>query len=291
MSDNNTVFSVLSNINTGVGFDVSKNHTGVVIWDNATQTLKEYGFALHDYNINDNNSHAEIEMRTEFKQKLAAIVNGKSFDFGVIEDVYGGKNYDTVRKLLALNTVIDELIQEGVCSIKDFHRVKEPTWRSGLRIVYTPSMTGMKAKMEVQEALYHLDYPFMCIHKDDSPKIKKEIFFEDICDACGMLTGIVAKTYIAKESDNKQKIKPSKLKIKYVNSEEELQKITKKTNKPVEQCELNLRKIEQSIVDILSEKDICGYMQVSSNKLGSFGLKRKLTYFDVDTPSYLIFWK
>ena len=50
---------VLSVIPSGIGLDIAKNHTGVVIWDGSE--IEEFGFAIKDYDKSD--YFAEYRMR------------------------------------------------------------------------------------------------------------------------------------------------------------------------------------------------------------------------------------
>ena len=124
---------------------ISKRHTGVSIWDKSTNSITTYGFKLDDYKSDD--YFAEYKMRREFKSKLKEIVQDKYFEYCVIEDVYAGENFDTVRKLLALQTVIDELIFDGVVKIEHFYRWKEPEWMRNVRALYKHK-GKLKAKLE-----------------------------------------------------------------------------------------------------------------------------------------------
>lgn len=291
MNNTTNYLDVLELAESGVGFDISKNHTGVVIWDKSVGYTLEYGFALNDYNLDDINSHAEYEMRKEFKDKLTPIVNGRHFQYAVVEDAYGGNNFHTVRVLLALNTVVDELIHDGVFSVEQFYRIKEPVWRSGLRIVAPPKMKGLNSKVEVQDALNTLGYLYYTHHQNDAPKVKKEIFFEDICDAAGMLMGIIAANSENRLGKKANSIKSASLQLKYVNSEAEFTKITKRSGKSVKEFNLNTVNLEKSVKNALLENpDVCGYMILPSSKLGALGLKKKFTYFPATDTCYFIFW-
>lgn len=199
-----TVLNMLEMIHSGIGLDISKNHTGVFIWDNGA--VEEYGFALPEYDSND--PHAEYRMRLAFKTKLKEIVNGRYFEHCIVEDCYGGDNFDTVRKLLALNTVIDELIFEGVVKVDHFYRWKEPVWLSNFRLLYKQK-GHLKAKVETQGILEYLEYDFYLKNKDLPKARKEEIFFEDKCDACGQLLSVVAYINLKANQETKSSYKMS----------------------------------------------------------------------------------
>ena len=239
------VLNVLEIIPSGIGLDVSKNHTGVVIWNG--KDTEEYGFELQDYDKSD--YFAEYKMRRDFKKNLSEIVKGRYFEICVIEDVYGGENFDTVRKLLALNTVIDELIFEHVCTVNEFYRWKEPTWISGLRLLYRQK-GKLRSKVETQGILEYLEYKFYLENKDLKESEKKKIYFEDICDACGMLLGVVAKKELESKRLNSKRLTLSQIKMLYL--EHDYDNVTSR-NKVISnvlcmEVELDLRHLEKSII-------------------------------------------
>ena len=283
-----TVESLLKMLPSGIGLDVAKNHTGVVIWDGVSVT--EYGFALNDYDSSD--YFAEYKMRRDFKNKLKEIVNGKSFEYCIIEDVYGGENFDTVRKLLALNTVIDELIFENVCFVGNFYRWSEVVWMKNLRTLYK-QRGKLKSKLETQGILEYLEYDFYLKHKDDTNKVKKEIFFEDKCDACGMLLSIVAAKINETNQANSVSVKMSDIKMLYVEDIDETfaSKDVRFNSEPFLQVELNTRTLEKSIINAVSQHPtdlLIAYLP--SSKLGVFGMKHNFTFYDSD-EGYLLFYK
>ena len=192
-----TLFDFFKYIKSGIALDVAPDHTGVVIWDG--EKVTEYGFRVE---IDSKSVHWEYKMRRDFKQELKKIVSGKDFEVCVIEGVYGGVNYDTTQKLLALNTVIDELIFEGVWFITEFFRWKPSEWLAKARMVYK-QRGKLKTKLEIQGILEYLGYEFYITNKDKSDKEKAEMFFEDKCDACGMLLAVcVARVFLINKVEN-----------------------------------------------------------------------------------------
>ena len=273
---------------SGIGLDVSKNHTGVVIW-NGIDT-EEYGFAIEEYDKSD--YHSEFKMRLDFKNKLRDIVESRHFEYCIIEDVYGGENFDTVRKLIALNTVIDELIAENVCSVNNFIRWSEPTWLSGLRLLHKGKVK-LKAKYETQEILEVLEYKFYLEHKDLKDSEKKKIFFEDICDACGMLLSVVATKSLGTKSI--KKIEKITLKdIKYVFLESELDNIRNRDkhikNEVCTKVEFSSNNIENELIKYATNfPDDVMYVELNVNKLGLFGMKHNLKFYESGV-GYLFFY-
>lgn len=281
-----TYIDFFKQIKSGIGIDAAKNHTGVVIWNG--RSVETYGFAIPSFDKSD--PYAEYRMRREFKKKLGEIVAGRTFEYCIIEDVYGGENFDTVRKLLAINTVIDELIFDGVCQADNFVRWLEPVWLKSLRGIYKQSGRP-KPKIEVQGVLEFLEFPFYMEHKDDKDKLG--IFFEDICDAAGMLLGVVANKILEVNIAKQIPVKLKDVKMYYI---PDLTEMCNVGDKRVE-CEgavyvdLNTRSLEKSILSLVQQypNDVL-IAELPSSKLGTFGVKMKFMFYDSD-ECHLIFYK
>lgn len=286
--DSLTVESILSSIQTGIGLDISKNHTGICIWENGE--VKLYGFKLNEYDSSD--YHAEYRMRLDFKNRLKEIVKGKHFDLCVVEDVYGGDNFDTTRKLLALNTVIDELIFDGVCSCDEFIRWQSSKWLSGFRMIH--KVKGkLKSKFETQAILGYLNFGFYLQTKDLSESEKCEIFFEDKCDATAMLCGVIMKKNSDISVTKRSVVKMADIKMVYIEYMEDSYNISDKRIQDDGFVSVSLtgRNVENSILRLVKENPdlvYCAYLPVS--KLGSFGLKHNFTFYD-SGEGYLFFYK
>lgn len=277
---------ILSVLPSGIGLDIAKNHTGVVIWDGSE--IKEFGFAIKDYDKTD--YFAEYRIRRDFKLKLKEIVSGRQFHSCVVEDVYGGINFDTVRKLLALNTVIDELIFDRECIVDKFYRWPETKWLSYARMFYR-QRGKLKSKVEIQGILEFLEYDFY-LENVNSPK-KGAIFFEDICDAAGMLLSAAAAEICDINTAKSVPVTMSKIKMFYVQFIEDSYAIR---DRKIEQegfiaVDLDMRNLEKSILTQASlhpDVAMCGFLP--PDKLGVFGVKHKLKFYDGD-EGYLIFYK
>jgi hypothetical protein len=105
---------------------------------------------------------------------------------------------------------------EGVCFITEFYRWKPSEWLAKARMVYK-QRGKLKTKLEIQGILEYLGYEFYITNKDKSDKEKAEMFFEDKCDACGMLLAVcVARVFLINKVENSD-IKLSDIKMYYVN--------------------------------------------------------------------------
>lgn len=287
MIERATIYDILTQVPSGLGLDISKNHTGIIVWDG--KEIKDYGFALESRDRSD--YFAEYRMRLEFKENLSAVIGGMQFSVIIVEDVYGGENFDTVRKLLALNTVIDELIFERKVICDEFFRWNEPMWLSNARLLYK-QRGKLKAKIETQGILEFLQWDYYLTHKDDTIAQKKEIFFEDKCDACGMLLGVCASKLFKPVLTEKSNLKLSDIKMFYCESEEQLEGMgCKRIEEGVIYVDVNLKSLEKSIIQQveLHPKDLLCAV-VPPNKLGAFGIKHKFTFFDAEV-GYLVFHK
>lgn len=278
--------SFFRQIKSGIGLDVAKNHTGVVIWNG--ETVETFGFAIKEYDKTD--YFAEYRMRKAFKDELVKIVRGREFEYCIVEDVYGGDNFDTVRKLLALNTVIDELIFEGTCFVDHFVRWTEPVWMKAFRSIYRQK-GKLKSKVEVQGILEFLEFPFYMEHKDDENK--EDIFFEDICDAAGMLFAVIADKLFQINIAKQSSVKMSDVKMFYVNTIEDTYGIRDKRVESEGFIAVSLegRNLEKAILlQIQGHPDdvMCAFLP--SSKLGVFGTKHKFQFFDSD-EGWLVFYK
>lgn len=283
-----TVISLLKTIPSGIGLDISKNHTGIFIWNG--ETTEEYGFALEPYEKDD--YFAEYKMRRDFKNKLSEIVNGRYFEYCIVEDVYGGDNFDTVRKLLALNTVMDELIFDRVCSVGNFVRWGETKWASMTRHIYK-QRGKLKSKIETQGILEFLEYDFYLKNKDLSNPDKKSIFFEDICDACAMLLGVVIQENLNISLAKQSSVKLSDIKMVYIENLEDTyaHRDVRISEEGFIGVDLNLRHLESSIINNIKTHPndvLCAFIPV--DKLGVFGMKHKFTFYE-SGEGYLLFYK
>lgn len=282
-----TLLSMLGTIPSGLALDVAKNHTGVVHWDGTE--LHRYGFSIDEYDKGD--PFAEYKMRRQFKEKLREIVAGISVEYCVIEDVYGGENFDTVRKLLALQTVVDELIFDHVFFVSKFFRWNEPKWSALTRTIYK-QRGRLKSKIETQGVLEFLEDEFYLQHREDSAGVKKEIFFEDICDATGVLLAVVVSEIMQINIARAPSLKMSQIKMVYLEDLEDTftcrdRRIREEGFIPVE---LDYRNLEKTILlQAAQHPDDVLCSLVPSSKLGVFGAKNKFTFYDSD-ESYLLFY-
>lgn len=283
-----TVMSILSKINSGVAFDISKNHTGVFVYrDNK---VERYGFLIEEeYDKND--YMAEAKMRLWFKNKLRELFKGQHFDFCIIEDCYGGENFDTTRKLLALNCVFDELVLEGEVTVSNFYRFVETKWIRFLRRIIKIGK-GLNPKYECQKILEYLEDDFYLENCSKTESEKESMFFEDICDATGQLLGLVMYLNSEEKDIKKSSLKVSNIKMYFFENSDDMYFSNDKVidNFEYKDIKLNTRKLEGSILDAVeSNKDKVLGVCLATSELGAFGVKHNFTFYS-QGYGYLIFY-
>ncbi len=292
-----TVQSLLRTLDSGVGLDISKNHTGITMWYNGELTT--HGFKLEEYTKED--PHAEYRMRLDLKKKLLQVLEGKTFEYCVIEDVYGGDNFDTTRKLLALQTVIDEIIFDGSIKVKHFFRYLPSEWLSKTRLLHKQD-GKLKSKIEVQGILEYLEFDFYLKYVDyPTTKTQAEkrglptltdLFFEDICDSCGILLSVI---YHKNQQASRETVRPLRMKdvkVVYIEDLDERFYCRDKRIKTENMVNVNLdmRCLESSLLSVSQEKsDEVLYCHVPVKYLGEFGMRMKFDFYASGT-GYLVFY-
>lgn len=177
-----------------LSLDVSKNSTGVTYVDNGEKIVGN--IILEDFK----GPHKEVLLRRGLKRDLLELVEGKEFDVILIEDAFVGENADTVRTLFALNTAIDELILDGVCTCKDFIRVHNQRWKSWLyKLDTVGAVKGYNDKEKVKYCMSLLG-----VHEEGNG-------FQDRLDSMGILVGYFLKgedsVHEELENSKKKKVK------------------------------------------------------------------------------------
>lgn len=274
-----TVEGVLSSIESGVALDIAKLHSGVAIWEN--DELSRHGFKLKEFSKTD--PHYLYNLREDLLEKLSDLLGGKHFEHCVIEDVYSGSNFTTVAVLVTLNTVIDELIFKGIISVDNFHRWKEATWMKYFRRIC--KIKGKPdVKYETQEILRYLNDEFSLEGNTLTNAEKEKIFFEDICDATGMLCAVAV--YSA-TSDNEVHEKSLTMRSVWVSYQSDLNDDVLDVAQSVD---YDGSKLEDFILGYCKEfPNVLFYSRIPSEKLGRFGIEHGFSFFP--QGGYLLFRK
>lgn len=185
-----------------LGLDISKNSTGITYIENGDKLVGN--ITLDD----QKGVHKEVLLRRALKEDLKQLVDGKHFDLIVIEDAFIGDNAEVVRKLYALNTAIDELILDGVCSCEKFVRVNNQQWKSWLYSVDKEGISkGLNDKEKIRICLELIGVV------DDMSK-----GYQDRLDSTGLIVGYFLKGNELDRGDGlirKKKVKLSDVDASY----------------------------------------------------------------------------
>lgn len=275
-----SVEKFLSVFKSGIGLDIAKNHTGVCLWrDGKVETL---GFKVGmDY---DSSSYmAEAKMRLEFKRKIEELLKGYPWEVCIIEDVYGGVNFDTTRKLLALNCVVDELILEGKVDIGNLYRFKESEWMKDLRKIHKAG-NKLNPKYECELILEFLNFGLVTENKNKSAGVKQDMFYEDRCDATGQLLGLAMHLNSEEREVKKSSVRMSGIVVDFVDDLDDFmfsldEKIAGR--ELLEISDFNRRNLEASLLDAIKEHpENIVFMRVPTSELGTFGLKNGFEFYE-----------
>jgi Holliday junction resolvasome RuvABC endonuclease subunit len=272
------VEDLLGRFQSAIGLDISKRSTGVCIWYNG----KIETYAIHlSKDVDLSEPFAEETMRREFRNKLSEIIQGRNFEYGVVENVFGGENFDTVRKLLALNTVFDGMIMDGVCNVEHYYKRGNQEWKKYFRKVYKVGKAPTD-KYEIQEIMRYLEYGFFLEHENDKQSVKDKIGFQDILDATGILCALSIEKKCDLGNESQRTVSISKVKLHFYQSDEDFEKRKKRSkylkDADITQVELGKeRNVERRIVEVVTQDSGKVYMMhVPNERLGYFGLKHKL---------------
>lgn len=166
-----------------LGLDFSKLSSGISLIENGE--IQTTNISLKNVDCrSDVGLSKEIFYRKALKQSLIDIMDNRDFDVVVVEDVFTGENVGTSRVLYSINTVIDELIYEGIFHVKKLVRVQSKVWKSWLSKSYdgVDSLKGLNDKIKVEGYLKNLGYA------EDKTK-----GYQDRLDATGMILGYLYK--------------------------------------------------------------------------------------------------
>lgn len=284
-----TVEGILSQFKSGIGLDIAKNHTGVCLWrDGKVETL---GFAV-EMEYEAGSYLSEAKMRMQFKNKIYEVLKGYDWEVCIIEDVYGGVNFDTTRKLLALNCVVDELMLEGKVSIGNLYRFKESEWIKDLRTIVKLG-SKLNPKFECQSILDYLGFELVRRNKTERDAYKASIFYEDRCDATGQLLALAMHLNSETRTVKSSSLRLSNIFIDFIEDFDDVYDL----NDPVidrfgitEVQNFNTRNMEQSILDAVGQgENTVLFATVNTGDLGTFGLKNGLQFYS-QGYGYLIFY-
>lgn len=282
-----TYTDVLSNIGNFVSLDISIRSTGWVRYVDGVLTC---GFKTLQ-------STDDTERRQEFRRFLKRIFGDETFEYVMVEDVYGGNNFKTVKGLLQLNSLVDDLIADDLIKVKSLIRLDNGTWKRHLRELcnYSAKITKERDKMMIQDCLHNIDFNKEVIDKycDESVPEKS---YQDIYDAMGLACAVVKKNIIDVKynikSTTKLKSDIRKYKITQFNDKMNAEFFASKKKKKafVEYSDLvgKARNVSYWFKQLVEEYGDDGIfiLRVETNKIGILAVEKGLN-LDSDI-SYLV---
>lgn len=286
-----TAMSLIKTFKSAVTFDISKTSTGLGVWDGVE--YKKYKITM-DTVYNKTDALSEARMRREFKEYLTELLGGKHFELVVVENVFGGENFDTVRILLALNTVADELILEGVFTADTVRKVDNQSWKMCLRKVH--KVKGKPTdKYEIEEIMKYLEFDFALENCNLTDSQKDEIGYQDILDCTGLLCAMaISKTMDVKIKSGKS-IKMASIEILNFDCEEDLDFCDGKVLRryPIERVQLT-GSVEKTILNTVNDRpteDIIFELEVPNERLGTFVSRYNIPFSDYGSVLLIFFRK
>lgn len=283
-----TIEGILSKWDSALGLDIAPNHTGISIWRDGK--LSVYGFCI-DESLSVDDVFYYAKVRRFFRSKFNEFFGGMTFQHICVEGCYGGENYTTVKALLNINDVVDDMILDGEVFCENFSRVPETKWMSGCTKI-TKVVAGLNSKVKIQKILKELGFEFYLENCDKTEKYKKEIFFEDICDAVGITLGVCMLQKLNIPLRSSRSVALSSIKTHYVPYFDDIYKLDKGLAHDVCIYEviMNTSTIESEIKRLVSEDtDQMYVVRLNTTELGNWGIKRGFKFYP-SGDGWLVFY-
>lgn len=213
--NNLTIGAVIPPKGRYLGLDISKSSTGIALVEDG-----EISTANLNLHVDFENPHHEALMRRQLRSGLLDTLSDteKHFTSVIIEDVYASEFANTVRMLFALNTVIDDLILDGLITTDEFYRIQNGVWKRWLALSDPSGWTSSyNDKTRIRMLLEGLDY------FDEGPKRG----LQDRLDAFGMLVGFFLQGLLGEEdltalTDKRSIVPLSNINFEYASNLEDL---------------------------------------------------------------------
>lgn len=259
-----------------LALDVSKNSTGITVID--------------DHNIGWNNislmtnvgeTHGEALMRREFNTELRKYIAGDHFDVIIVEDVFTGSQINGVRSLYALNTVIDDLILDGIITCDKFIRVQNGTWKHWLKELDPDNLIRANNDKQMIAGILKL----VGVNAEGKGA-------QDRLDSIGMLTGyFLVERGIAGQSIQKKVNVSNGIKIKDIHAEYVPNKSTMEAQIRLLTCEVDKfrgRVTEKAIIEAVTQRPEMAFYTPNIVSIGL--LSKKLNVPSYPFGGYLMFY-
>ena len=163
-----------------ISFDISVRSTGWCKYKDGVFLYGSFGLQSKD----------ELGRRMEFRERVKEIVDNDTLDFIAIEDVIGGNNFETVKYLIQLNTIVDDMIYMGEIPKTEVRRIGNTIWKKHLKAVTNYSNSRMLFnKDEIRKAINSLGFVVDTV--------------QDVYDSIGIAIGAILNNGVIKEKKAK----------------------------------------------------------------------------------------
>lgn len=245
-----TYLTVIEKAPNFIGLDISVNSTGWIKWHDGKLSYGTYGL------INT----SELERRQEFKRFLKDLVGDDEYEFVGVEDTIGSCNYEVLKFLVQLNSIVDDMIYDKILNIKEVKRVDNKVWKRIMHEVSgtTLSITKCKDKQLIKECMNDLGLTKEIL--GDHVKFKglrvmtdEDKVTQDVYDVIGMSVALIVRDYLKIPTKKNIKLKNDIRKgykfeqfIDIFGARERAKTISTKKGREV--CELDFTNITRDLV-------------------------------------------
>lgn len=127
----------------------------------------------------------ELGRRLEFRTFLLNLIGSTHIPVVFVEDVYGGVNFKTVKGLIQLNTIVDDLKADKLILVDDIKRMDNKKWKK-----YLKQAANYKQGVKKNDK----DIVIICLNElGFNLEVKQDIY-----DALGMAVAVVYKEKVLK---------------------------------------------------------------------------------------------
>lgn len=276
-----------------ISLDISVNSTGWIKWLDGKLSMGIYHIK----------SSSDIDRKYEFKNFLKSLFGDSVFKYCFVEDVYGGANFTTVKSLLQLNTLVDDLRYEKSINVEEIKREGNGVWKKHLKSIcnYESVIHGESDKDMIVGCLNQLDFNKEVIDSYLSDKISAKSY-QDVYDALGLALGVIKRDIINVRSNVKavKKVK-SDIRRGYILSQyedefdvlDEANEIAFKYNKEIKSIDLTnkARDLTYNFKKVVEEygDELLYVVKIETCKIGALALDKN---FDLSLPvSYLLCYR
>lgn len=268
--------NLIPKVGSYLGLDISEGSTGICLYENGEKIRANISLTTPE-----NDTFREVKARRELKTYLSELIEGKQLDLIIIEDAFQGVNPKTTRLLYALNTAIDEMILDGICTCEKFKRVSNKEWKGWLfKIDSEGKFKGLNDKIRIQECLNILGVT------------EEGEGFQDRLDACGILLGyfLCQSEILEKEAKKKKKrVSFEDVDFDYQPDEDLALEYVRKERSCINKIIIQDKRVTKTkILDYLSENPDCVHITNDLVLIGNLGMQLDLPC--LQEGGYFSFW-